>query len=641
MDTDLARRDIADWRAYLRETRESLRAFGWVWREIMDRRSKRLVSLTLGGMAAASVISSLQPAALGAAIQGLTQRQGDVVIASMAAFVVCKFIREFLHWFYARTRELFVGRVICRIEARMNELFFEKSLGQHLAENGTLSASNVEKGKGKIWEVLSLMSFEAGTVIIELAVALVFLWIFAAVAGGVVMVIFATYCVWMVYLNRKTVVAITPVEADFRAVNRYRADRWEHIERVKTCGKEAVENRFMDDWHTATMNRDARYWLWFINMMLVRDLLNVAVVCALVVYGTWLVWENVWTLALFIPMVNWVGVVADNLWRIGQLEHRLNTALPYVQALMQALTIAPEAVDEPDAAAVDPSLPLRVELRGLSHAYGHENGPAQSAGVLRDVSFSIESGEKVALIGPSGAGKTTIMRLVQRYMNPDGGEVLVNGRPLRATKIASWRSQLAYIPQQAQIFDGTLRENLLYGLPGHDRAKCGDDQLWDLMRLLRIDFGARLMNGLDTRVGRRGMKLSGGEAQRVMIGAAVMRKPRFMIIDEATSSLDSTTEKQVQQGLTAALAPETSALIITHRLSTVRHLCTKFVVLRPAEALAPGEPQTEAVAGSFEELHALSPTFRQLAEDQGIRIVPKRGAASPRCVTATRTPPVS
>ena len=141
------------------------------------------------------------------------------------------------------------------------------------------------------------------------------------------------------------------------------------------------------------------------------------------------------------------------------------------------------------------------------------------------------------------------------------------------------------------------------------------------MRKLKIDFGDRLTDGLDTRVGRHGIELSGGEQQRLMIGAAAMRKPIFMVVDEATASLDATTEKAVQKGLEEVLGDDMSALIITHRLSTVRRLCTKFFVLRDAEGLAPGESSLEASASSFEELYEISPTFRLLADDQGVVIL--------------------
>ncbi|MBI4458416.1 ABC transporter ATP-binding protein [Candidatus Uhrbacteria bacterium] len=621
MDTDIETRSIANWREYLQETKESFRVYRWVWQQLVDRQSERLAVSTALGMFGNSIAVQLTPLSFGGVIYGLTQHDAVMVVASFAGFAVLKLGRELLHWWYARNREKFVGLINHRLEIRFSELFFGKSLGQHLAESGTLSSANTEKGRGRIADIINTAAFEISTVLSELLVAFVLLWLCALVAGGVMTFIFATYLVWAVYLNRKAVVVLTPIEAEFRAITRHRVERWENIERVKTCGKEVEEVNLMDRWNRAILDKDRGFWLWFIDMIVIRDVLNVVIICGLFGYGIRLVWLGDWTVALLIPMCNWVALVADNLWRIGQLEHRMNSALPSVRSLMAALTLTPDAADEPDARPVDPDVPLRIEFAGVSHSYRRDGDPdGRTSSVLRDVSFVIEPGEKVALMGSSGAGKTTTMRLAQRFMNPEGGAILINGCDLRRVQIASWQRMIAYIPQQAQILDGTLRYNLVYGVPEADRSKISDDELWELLGRLRLDSRQRFVNGLDTPVGRRGIKLSGGEAQRVMIGAAVTRRPGFIIIDEATSSLDSTTEKMVQLGLAEVLPKETGALIITHRLSTVRHLCSKFIVLRSAEELAADDAQIEAIGGSFEELYAASPTFRRLADDQDVVI---------------------
>ena len=212
------------------------------------------------------------------------------------------------------------------------------------------------------------------------------------------------------------------------------------------------------------------------------------------------------------------------------------------------------------------------------------------------------------------------MRLLLRYADPDAGCIHVNGYKLNEVNLESWMRLVGYIPQHPQVFDGTIRYNLTYGLTEQERQKITDDELWRIMKLLQIDFGARLTDGLDTLVGRNGIKLSGGQAQRLMIGAAAIKRPLFMVIDEATSSLDSTTEKLVHDGLVQVLSGNVSALVIAHRLSTVRDLCDKFVVLRESTCLTGNDSQVEATASTFEELYRISPTFRRLADDQGINI---------------------
>jgi ABC-type multidrug transport system fused ATPase/permease subunit len=351
--------------------------------------------------------------------------------------------------------------------------------------------------------------------------------------------------------------------------------------------------------------------------------------------GAWSVWQGVWQIGLLYPLFSWSARVAENLWQVGNIEHQLNWNMPAVKSMIKALSIKPDVVDSPGAVELGYDHPIRVRFEHVTHAYplskedmslmedvedDYFAEPEEGMHVVRDVSFTIEEGEKVALIGPSGAGKTTMMRLLLRFMDPDYGCIWIDGHKLTDIKLSSWIKLIGYIPQQTQVFDGTMRYNLTYGLMPDEQKLVTDDALWDLMRQLKIDFRERLTEGLQTKVGRNGLKLSGGQAQRLMIGAAAAKKPRLMIIDEATSNLDSATEKEVHRGLAQVLSANVSALVIAHRLSTVRDLCDKYVVLRNVADLAPGEPQVEATAKTFEELYRISPTFRQLADCQDLVI---------------------
>lgn len=152
-----------------------------------------------------------------------------------------------------------------------------------------------------------------------------------------------------------------------------------------------------------------------------------------------------------------------------------------------------------------------------------EEGDKSYIHTLRNVSFTIEPGEKVALIGPSGAGKTTVMRLLLRFMDPLSGKILVNGYDLKNIDLSDWVKIIGYIPQQAQILDGTIAYNLTYGLS--DDTLIAELDIWAVMKRLKIDFGLRLNKGLKTLVGRDGIRLSGGQQQRLMIGAAAIKIP--------------------------------------------------------------------------------------------------------------------
>lgn len=611
-------REIAtDWRGYLQDTRESFKIFGWVWRELLGTKAKRYAKRSLIYIVIAMIIGMAVPFVIGQLIDGLIAHKASLVILMLVIITLFTALNRLFRLAYNYSRERAQADNIVSIDVRLTELFLEKSLSQHMREDGALSAANVEKGRARVLELEGLILFDGLPAIMELAISFVFLCILSLVAGAMMAGVLVMYIAFLLVLNRKILEVTTPIDAEFRRINRHRVERWDAIERVKTSGKEREEVHILERDARKMMKADSEFWMWYIKVATVRGVINGFVACGVVAYGVWRVWQGDWTVGLLSPLIAWSFKFSDNLWNIGKIEHRLNRAMPSVKSMKEALAIEPEVKDVENPIILDLDS-VRIEIDDVSHSYRGKKKIAPN--VLKDVSFTVEPGEKVALIGESGAGKTTIMRLLQRYADPSSGSILINGHDLRDVELESWRRLTAYIPQQAQILDGTIRYNLLYSMPEEERKNVTDKELLELMDKLRINFGERLTKGLETKVGRRGIKLSGGEAQRLMIGAATIRHPRFLIVDEATSSLDSTTEKDVQRGLEEVLRASTSALIITHRLPTVRNLCTKFIVLKPAASVKEGENQVEAVASCFEELYAKSPTFRRLADDQGVTI---------------------
>ncbi len=622
-DAQEKRKLASNWLEYLKESKDGYRVYLWAWREFITPIGRRWMMRGLCALLMITVLGMAEPWLIKSVIDGLVVHTFRSVALGLALIAALLVVQRLCQWAFSHYRELAIMENQGRVDERCSELFFGKSLGQHLHDDGVLNTANIEKGRMRVLEVQHTVIFDGVPALLELLLAFVCLFAIAWIGGAVLTVVLIIYVAFMLFMNRRVVVECTPIDAEFRKFNRYLRERWDNIERVKTNGKETEEVSFMKRWFAEVLAKDRKFWLGIIRVQTVRGMFNVLGSAILITYGAWQVWHGDWTVGLLYPFYQWSRRVADNLWRIGDIEHRLNWNMPSVSSLRAALTITPNVVDTSDARTLPSERSVRVELHNLGHTYVNEReeNAANNLHVLKRVNFIVEPGEKVALMGPSGAGKTTVMRLLQRYMDPEQGSILVNGHDLREIRLASWTRLIGYIPQQAQVLDGTIRYNLLYGVPDAERVAVTDEQLWEVMRKLKIDFGERLTDGLDTVVGRRGIKLSGGQAQRLMIGSAVVKKPRFMIIDEATSSLDSTTERAVQEGLAEILPPETSALIITHRLSTVRDLCSKFIVLRTAEEVVNGHgEQVEAVASSFEELYAISPTFHRLADDQGIVI---------------------
>lgn len=202
-----------------------------------------------------------------------------------------------------------------------------------------------------------------------------------------------------------------------------------------------------------------------------------------------------------------------------------------------------------------------IEVNNVSFAYD------MSEKVIDRISFTAQPGEMVAFAGPSGGGKSTVFGLLERFYEPLEGEILIGDTPIKQLSVQCWRNQIGYVAQESAMMAGTIRENLTYGL--ENRHQISDDRLWEVAEMaFAAQFIRDFPQGLDTEVGERGVKLSGGQRQRIAIARAFLRDPKILMMDEATASLDSQSEKVVQQALSRLMEGRTT-FVIAHRLSTI------------------------------------------------------------------------
>jgi len=255
------------------------------------------------------------------------------------------------------------------------------------------------------------------------------------------------------------------------------------------------------------------------------------------------------------------GFIGGNIAGMAGVYARLQKTIGASENLLQLLD---EKTEELDALYVpDESHTLKGEI--TFERVGFRYPSREEVVVLRDVSFSVAPGRQVALVGPSGAGKSTIASLLLRLYDPTEGRILFDGRGSEGFPLTALRSQMAVVMQDVFLFGGTIRENIAYGRPG-----ATEEEITEAARQANAwDFIQSFPDKLDTVVGERGVQLSGGQRQRIAIARAVLKNPRILILDEATSSLDSESERQVQEALEKLMEGRTS-LVIAHRLSTVR-----------------------------------------------------------------------
>ncbi|WP_144529527.1 ABC transporter ATP-binding protein [Peribacillus simplex] len=255
-----------------------------------------------------------------------------------------------------------------------------------------------------------------------------------------------------------------------------------------------------------------------------------------------------------------------------------------------------DSVEEEDAMQPVQNISQSISVENLNYSYN--NGEQ----VLKDISFNVEAGKVTAIVGPSGSGKTTLFSLFERFYKPQQGSISIGGKNINDFTLLSWRSQIGYVSQESPIVSGTIRDNICYGI----ERDITDEELNQVAKMAYADqFISDLPNGYDTEVGERGMKLSGGQRQRIAIARAFLRNPKILMLDEATSSLDSKSEKVVQQALNDLMKGRTT-IVIAHRLSTVIG-SDQIIFLEKGKITG---------SGTHKELYHTHSLYREFAEQQ-------------------------
>ncbi|MDO8495498.1 MAG: ABC transporter ATP-binding protein [bacterium] len=626
-DPELDRPEAKSFRDHWENIKRLKGMFGWIWKELINFRSKRLLLWMLIPTVMVCVIGVIVPMSIRTVIDGISQSQNlhngfnSTIKMGIIQCGVLWIISEFLQAIKRITREYLMDENSLSLRNRTNVLFFSKALGEHIVENRLLNEPSIKKGYERVEAQQKLLLFDGIETILNTVLAYGAVWyiswsIKSWVLGGIITAMLTIFVIWSLYLYNRVMVVCLPLDKCWSFLTRYQSERWRNVQRVVTSGKVREEIEAINDYYKRTIKLDLGFWIWFIWQLFFRSAINILFLVGIIVYGALQAVRLILTIGAFYPILNYTFKLIDSLSRISDIEHQINYWSPSVIKLRQALTKPKPLPTVPNPIELGPAVDCKVVFTNVGFSYPRKKkegsvGPP----VLHQVSFMIEAKEKVALIGRSGSGKTTAMQLLLRFMDPTSGNITIDGTDLRQINYESWMRKTGYIPQEAQVFSGSLRDNLLYGLPHAEACRVTDAELWEVVRALQLDLEARLDEGLDTQLGHYGIDLSGGQKQRLMIVAAVMKNPRFMIIDEATSSLDGETEHLVQRGLEMVLGRDVGALIVTHRLATVRNLCDKFVMIHPTNGHG-GE--VIAVASSFEELADNTPNFRQLAAYQGI-----------------------
>lgn len=558
----------------------------WVYMWPADRADLKLrVLLAVGALIIAKVFTTVVPFAYKGIIDSLGATEQDTalilgiavpivfVIAYGVANIIDAGLQQLRDILFASVGQHAVRQLAFKTFAHLHRL----SLRYHLQRRTGGLSRVIERGTKGIETIVRFTMLNIAPTFVEfLIVGSIFLFMFGLTLFSALLVTIAAYIIFTVRASNWRIAIRREMNESDTDANSKAIDSLLNFETVKYFGNEKMEAKRFD-------TSMARYEKSAISMWTSLGFLN---------FGQGVIF---WTGMTVIGAISALGVMAGDftvgdfvlintfmlqIYRplnfIGFIYREIRQGFADIEEMFSLLDQNPEIEDKSDAKA------LKVEGAVLSFEDVVFHYDADRP-ILKGISFEVPAGKTIAVVGPSGAGKSTISRLIYRFYDVTGGRVMIDGQDVRDITQESLRANIGMVPQDTVLFNDSIAYNIGYGRPG-----ASDDEIAEAARMAQIgDFIETLPKGFETPVGERGLKLSGGEKQRVAIARTILKSPPILILDEATSALDTQTERDIQAALDA-VSEDRTTLVIAHRLSTVVN-ADEIIVLRGGEIAERGK----------------------------------------------------
>jgi ABC-type multidrug transport system fused ATPase/permease subunit len=574
-------------------------------------------AIVVGLMLIGQLIATVSPYLFGKGVDAITKGDARLTLYFLViAFGISLINAGFLSWIRERTENKNLDQYI---EKAFSVISLNKmlhfSIGQHINEHSGVKQSVVNKGQNALTQLMYNALYNILPALLQVLATLIILSVFDWRVGIASLFFAGLY----MYVSYKRNIKYFPIIEEIRKKNlnqsKLQSELFRNSTLVITEAQEAATEANYATSYGEVVNFTSNVWQRYLNTFYLQKLIIIIGQYGSLGIGVYLILSGYHSAGMFVALYAWVTAIFGNLITIMNSQRQILFQVVEIKKYFQLLDIPPD-IDSNFEGKKLSELKGEIEFKKVSFAYPYRQSAEQieneeeSEGnelehTISNISFTIPAGAKVGFVGVSGSGKSTIVNLMRRYYDATEGEILIDGQPLKELDLHWLRSQIGNVEQKIDLFDRSIRDNILFGLPAN--VEVSDERLQKAIEDASLtDFIAKLKDhGLDTVIGEGGIKVSGGERQRIGIARALIKDPKILIFDEATSALDSINEKLIHDAINRSAAGRTT-IIIAHRLSTVMDADIIFVV---AEGKIVGQ-------GTHAELEKKNKEYQKLIKNQ-------------------------
>lgn len=464
----------------------------------------------------------------------------------------------------------------------------EFSVGQHINEHSGVKQTIVNKGQNALTNLVFSSLYDIFPNVIQVVVTLVIVAIFDWRVAVVASIFASIYIVLSYYRNKKMLPRIEEMRKKHQGQSKLQSELFRNSTLVIAEAQEAVTTTDFQKKGETVAAFSTATWVTYLNSYYGYKMFILVGQYASLSIGVYFILIGQHSVGMFVSLFVWLSAVFSNLGTIMSSQRRILLQLAEIKKYYDLLDIIPDINPNINGRVIE-NLQGQIEFKKVSFSYPYRTSAIEeeseedmrgknSEHAVSRVSFKIPAGAKVGFVGVSGSGKSTIVNLIRRFYDPTEGMILVDGHNLKELNLRWFRSKIGNVEQKIDLFDRSIRDNILFGLPS-DQKEVAQEKLDQVIKDASLtDFIEKLKeNGLDTMIGEGGIKVSGGERQRIGIARALIKDPKILIFDEATSALDSINEKLIHEAINRSAKGRTT-IIIAHRLSTVVDADIIFVV---------------------------------------------------------------